>query len=975
MATDLSDAIALSDSESREQNSLSATRYRPARLTAVRRLALLDPPAGQAFDRLTRLAGKILHAPLALLSLVDGHRSFFKSSMGLPEPWASQNEMPLWDSVCQHLAAEKVPLVVNDARSNPLVSDNRAVGELKIVAYLGIPLVTSEGSAFGTFAVIDTVPREWTPDDVTTLGDLAASAMTEIELRAATNQRLQVDQRLHLMESVVGNASVAVLIAEANPAEASIPRIVFVNDAYTRLTGYSSDEVVGARQILKNSEADRSQIDTIHSALTTSKPTSLEFLTQRKDGSTFWAEFNVVPIADALGEYSHWVVIQRDVSVQKAAEEARAFAEGIVETILAPLIVLEADLRVRIANRSFYQTFRVGPAETEGRFLFDLGNRQWDIPQLRKLLEDVLPRNNSFGDFEVDHLFEGIGRRAIVLNARELDPAPGRPALILLGMEDATDKRRASEALALSEVRYRRLFETAQDGILLVDPLTRRVFDANPYLIDVLGFARNEVLEKELWELGFFEDIETNQAAFQTLKEKGYIRYDDMPLRTRDGRSIEVEFVSNVYSIVKNTLVIQCNIRNVTQRKQAEGELLKAHEELEQRVESRTAELALAKEAAEAANRLKSEFFSRMSHELRTPLNVILGFGQLLGMDALSASQRESTEQIVKGGRHLLALINEVLDIARIEAGGAGMFSLEQVAVGKLVGEVLGMIQPLADRVGVQLLSPQPGICGLTVLADIQRLKQVLLNLMSNGIKYNREGGTVVVSCAEAGGVLRISVTDTGPGIAPEKIHRLFDPFDRLDEEHKGEEGTGLGLTLSKGLVEAMHGTMGVESSLGQGSTFWVELPLTDKTVLTGGEQPKKAADAKEKPANAGTVLYVEDNSANLRLVERIFKFRPDLKLLSAMQGRLGIELAREHHPDAILLDLHLPDIQGDEVLRQLQDDPATRDIPVIVLSADATPHHVERLQANGAKSYLVKPIQVQDLLDLLDETLSKGKG
>lgn len=820
------------DLEDRQSDYFSAANAHPARFAALRHLALFDTPAEQAFDRLTRLATKILHSPVALLSLVDRHRSFFKSSMGLPEPWASQREMPLLDSVCQHVVRENAPLIVNDARSNPLVSENQAVWNLKIVAYLGIPLVTCEGHAFGTFAVIDTVPRDWLKEDVTTLGDLAASAMTEIELRAATNQRLQMEQRLHLMESVVGKASVAVLIAEANPEERSVPRIVFVNDAYTHLTGFSSDEVVGgARLILKNSEADRSQIETIHSALTTFKPTSLEFLTQRKDGSTFWAEFNVIPIADALGQYSHWVVIQRDASVQKAAEEARAFAEEIVETILTPLIVLESNLRVRVANRSFYQTFQVDPAETEGRFLFDLGNRQWDIPKLRKLLEDVLPRNNSFGDFVVDHAFEGIGRRAIVLNARQLDPAPGRPALILLAMEDATNLRRASETLTLSELRYRRLFETAQDGILLVDPETRRVFDANPYLIDLMGFSRNEVVGKELWELGFFEDIETNRAAFQMLKEKGYIRYDDMPLRTREGRSIEVEIVSNVYSI-GNTFVIQCNIRNVAQRKQAEGELVKAHEELEQRVETRTAELALAKEAAEAANRAKSDFFSRMSHELRTPLHVILGFGQMLEMGTLSDSQRKSTKQIVKGGRHLLALINEVLDIARIEAGGEGMLSPEEVAVGEVVGDVLGMLQPLADRAGVRLLPPPPGIHDAIVLADIQRLKQVLLNLLGNAIKYNGKGGTVIVSCVEAGAMLRINVTDTGLGIAPEKIPRLFDPFDRLDEEHNGEEGTGLGLAVSKRLVESMHGRMGVESSPGRGSTFWVELPLTDRTDL-----------------------------------------------------------------------------------------------------------------------------------------------
>jgi PAS domain S-box-containing protein len=301
---------------------LFSTIREPARLTSLRRLALLDTPAEQAFDRLTRLAVKISHAPVTLLSLVDGERSFFKSSVGLPEPWASRREMPLSHSVCQHVVAVNAPLVINDARGHPLVSDNQAVAELRIVAYLGIPLVTSEGHALGTFAVIDTVPREWTPDDVTTLGDLAASAMTEIELRAESNQRLLMEQRLYLLESVVGNAA-AVLIAEADATEPSDLHIVYVNDSYTHLTGYSSDEVVGTiHQVLNSSETDRSQIETVRTAMATWKPARREHLTHRKDGSAFWAESNIVPIADKTGRYSHWVIIQRDISAQKAAEQA-----------------------------------------------------------------------------------------------------------------------------------------------------------------------------------------------------------------------------------------------------------------------------------------------------------------------------------------------------------------------------------------------------------------------------------------------------------------------------------------------------------------------------------------------------------------------------------------------------------------------------------------------------------------------------
>jgi CheY-like chemotaxis protein len=298
------------------------------------------------------------------------------------------------------------------------------------------------------------------------------------------------------------------------------------------------------------------------------------------------------------------------------------------------------------------------------------------------------------------------------------------------------------------------------------------------------------------------------------------------------------------------------------------------------------------------------------------------------------------------------------------------------VDMGEVVGEVLAMIQPLADAAGVHILPPQPGSCDGAVRADLQRLKQILLNLLSNGIKYNRKGGTLAISCAEAADtMLRISVTDTGPGIAPEKMHRLFVAFDRLDAEKKGVEGTGLGLTLAKGLVEAMQGKIGVESTLGKGTTFWIELSRIDATAEPLEQHLATVAAPAETSTTAGTVLCVEDNPANFRLIERILKFRPGVRLLSATQGRLGIDLAREHRPDVIFLDLHLPDIQGDEVLRQLQGDAATRDIPVMMLSADATPHQIERLRVAGATRYMVKPLDVKEFLQILDETLERREG
>jgi len=389
--------------------------------------------------------------------------------------------------------------------------------------------------------------------------------------------------------------------------------------------------------------------------------------------------------------------------------------------------------------------------------------------------------------------------------------------------------------------------------------------------------------------------------------------------------------------------------------------------------ERKRAEEALrqAKQEAERANRAKSEFLSRMSHELRTPLNAILGFGQVLEMEPLVPEQREGVGHILKAGRHLLGLIDEVLDIARIEAGRMRL-SLEPVSVKQVLDEVRSLIRPLAAERKMQFEVRAPEVAALYALADRQRLNQVLLNLLSNAVKYTPEGGTVTLVCEEAaGGRVRFEVRDTGPGIPPEKLGQLFTPFERLGVS--GVEGTGLGLALSKGLAEAMGGTIGAESRVGQGSTFWVELAR----VENANAEAERVAESVpiSQVAKRSIVLYIEDNLSNLRLIEHLLSRRPGVRLLSAIQGRLGLELAWEHRPGLIFLDLHLPDIPGDEVLRRLKEDPRTRPIPVVVISAEASPGHVQRLLAAGASGYLTKPIDVREFLRLLDETLTRAEG
>lgn len=402
----------------------------------------------------------------------------------------------------------------------------------------------------------------------------------------------------------------------------------------------------------------------------------------------------------------------------------------------------------------------------------------------------------------------------------------------------------------------------------------------------------------------------------------------------------------------------------------AEEALIKAQDELEERVAQRTEDLTIAIEEAQRANRAKSEFLSRMSHELRTPLNAILGFGQVLDMvRGPESPDKEPLQLILKSGRHLLALINEVLDISGVEAGRLDL-SIEPISVADLVSETCSLIQPLAEQNQIRVVKSIDTENPPYVLADNQRFKQVLLNLLSNGIKYNRRGGTLTISCEIApNGNVRISVADTGLGLEPEDIGKLFTPFERLRAANTTIEGSGLGLTLSQRLMTAMQGTLKVTSIPGVGSTFTCELLPAS---APNGSIDHDAIAAFVPPPNARnySILCIEDNLSNLRLIEVILAARPGIRLLSAMQGSLGMELARQQHPDLVLLDLNLPDIPGIDLLRSLHADDRTREIPVIVISADATPTQITRLLAAGARAYLTKPIEVQEFLTTLDETL-----
>jgi signal transduction histidine kinase/AmiR/NasT family two-component response regulator len=399
------------------------------------------------------------------------------------------------------------------------------------------------------------------------------------------------------------------------------------------------------------------------------------------------------------------------------------------------------------------------------------------------------------------------------------------------------------------------------------------------------------------------------------------------------------------------------------------GRVAESHLKADALLARRAGELTAARDMAMKANQVKNSFLSSTSHELRTPLNSILGFTQLLQMSELSDEDSDGVERILRAGRHLLALINELIDIARIESGDLSL-SVEPVLVRPLIEETSQLMAPIAAERSIRIIQD----CAppaLTVGADRQRLSQVLVNLISNAVKYNHRDGSITISCrAEGTGEALIVVSDTGPGLSPENLERIFMPFERLGAEQTAVEGTGIGLPLSRALTEAMRGQLTASSVLGQGSAFTISLPRVADLIHVPAPALPPASRAAGPHAQAGasiSILYIEDNPANVEVVSRFLRGRPNTRLRSETSGRAGIEWAVRDLPDLILLDLHLPDLHGDEVLSELRAEPATAAIPVVVLSADASQGVVRRLLADGALAYLTKPIELAELAELLD--------
>jgi PAS domain S-box-containing protein len=431
-------------------------------------------------------------------------------------------------------------------------------------------------------------------------------------------------------------------------------------------------------------------------------------------------------------------------------------------------------------------------------------------------------------------------------------------------------------------------------------------------------------------------------------------------------------YVASLVPILRDGTVssVALTALDISEQKAAEQQIRDLNRGLEARVRERTAELQRAMERAEAASRAKSEFLSRMSHELRTPMNAILGFAQIIEMSNPTSQQLKWTGEIRRAGDHLLQMIEDLLDLARIEVGKLAI-RLEPLDLMPIVAESAAIVQPLIAARGLQLVVEEPVGAGPRVQADRLRLRQVIVNLLSNAAKYNRESGTITVRCRDNAAGVRLSVTDTGAGIAGEKLARLFQPFDRLGAELGNVEGTGIGLALSKQLTELMGATLGAESELGAGSTFWVDLPRAEGHPLPAVAAAGALHGLGDVPLD---VLYIEDNRSNVEVIAAFLAPRAHVQLRTATTGDAGLALARARRPDIILLDIHLPGMDGYQVLQRLRADAGLRDIPVIALSADAMPHDVQRGLAAGFDRYIAKPVDLTELSGTLDTLLRKNR-
>ncbi len=734
-------------------------------------------------------------------------------------------------------------------------------------------------------------------------------------------------------------------------------RVAFMNAAARTMCAWDVDEARGLpiEDVLRLVNEDtRAPVEScVKEALRdgTAAKSEPHRLLIAKDGVERPISSNAAPVHDKDAAIIGAVFVFRDVSehrfTEQVAKRALWYSEKIIATLREPFVVLDDKLHVQSANEAFYSKFRVSKEETEGRFIYDLGNGQWNIPGLRSLLQEVLEKS-SVRDYEVEHDFPSIGSKIMLLNSTRFESAAGEKGMVLLSFEDVTEDKRADVKIQASEIRYRRLFQTAKDGIVILDMQTQKIMDSNPFMTELLEYSHEEIVGKELWQLGFFRDKSAAQVAYKELEMSSYIRYDHLPLETKNGDTAEVEFVGNVYH-VDGKKVAQCNIRDISERSR-----------LERKTMDQAAALA-------DLHRRKDEFLAMLSHELRNPLAPILNAVLLLRLQGReNPTQQQAVAIIERQVGQLRHIVDDLLEVSRITSGRVQL-RREVVTIGGILTHAVETARPLIKQHKHELTVSIP-VEPIHLNADAARLEQVVVNLLTNAVKYTEEGGHIWLSVAEESNECVVRVRDDGEGIAPEVLPRIFDLFTQGERSlDRSQGGLGIGLALAQQLVEMHGGRVEAHSETGRGSEFIVRLPLVPAPLQSADSQDLQIAVPLLKSLR---VLVVEDNVDTARSLTLLLEASGH-RVRNAYDGTSALEEALDFRPNVVLLDIGLPGLDGYKVAKWMRH--TLRDVMLVAVTGYGRDADRERSREAGFDHHLVKPADFSDVLSILATVSDKA--
>ncbi len=804
----------------------------------------------------------------------------------------------------------------------------------------------------------------WVKTSIVPFLDNSGHPYQYVSIRTDVTHIKQAELHLMLLERAVEASSSSVSIADANKPD--LP-LIYVNPAFERITGYSHHEVIGRNcRLLQGKDTDQPGLVEIRAALSDRRGGRALVRNYRKDGTAFWNELRIAPVYGEHGRITHFIGISDDVTEYREANDALGKSEERLRRSQQYANIGTWDWDISsgklICSERVGALFGYREMKSEQSYQqFFLGVHPEDRQRVSTAVNACLHDNTEF-NIEFRCVWPDGTVRWLQESGDVVRAADGKPLNMLGVVQDITGRKLNELEILEKQARlviFNHIIENVADAVVTIDAVGI-ISSFNPAAEKLFGYSAAETINRNIKLLmpePYRSKHDEYLARYASGQPTGLIgKQIELPGQHKDGSVFLMELSVTAMQI-DNTRQFVGILRDISQRKRVERALINSRDE------------------AERANNAKSEFLSSMSHELRTPMNAILGFGQLLEIDDdITEEQADYVDEILKAGRHLLELINEVLDLSKIESGNISL-SIEPLPCSELINECLSLVRPLAQ---VQDISINDAVINdYVVRADRTRLKQVLINLLSNAIKYNRPQGSVQIDVVRYHGRVRFSMTDTGYGIPAARHQELFQPFSRLGAEDTAIEGTGIGLTICRRLIQMMGGVISVHSEEGRGSTFWFELPgvVSVADQQSDSTTPLPTGESATADQHCCTVLYIEDNPANLRLVSQVLGRNPLLRLITADTAELGLELASAYCPELILLDINLPEMDGYQLLSVLRSLPPLKDTPVIAISANALHRDIERGRAAGFDDYITKPIDIAHLPKVIDRFLGRERG